>query len=142
MGKMKTVLLIDDDADDIEFFCEAVNMIDKNIVCIPSVDSEVALHAIKQKGIVLPDLIFLDLNMPKIDGREFLSELKRTDPYSQVPVIMYSTSSFDKDIEDTKKLGASFFLTKPNSLKELRENLVELFSFDWSEAKTELSSAK
>jgi DNA-binding NarL/FixJ family response regulator len=69
--------------------------------------------------------------MPVVDGRQFLSELKRLKPYAQVPVIIYSTSSHPKDITDTREMGAAGFLTKPYSLNDLVNNLSGLLSHYW-----------
>jgi DNA-binding response OmpR family regulator len=119
----KTFYLIDDDADDLDFFCEAVSTIDESIICIKSTSSERSLDAFKRHDVPVPDLIFLDLNMPLIDGRTFLHEIKRVKPYSHVPVIIYSTSCHPKDIEETISLGACDFMTKPYSMKALVEGL-------------------
>jgi DNA-binding response OmpR family regulator len=127
----KTLFFIDDDNDDLELFCEAVNLIDQNIICIPSDNSEAVLHSLKRNDTLLPDLIFLDLNMPRVDGREFLSEIKKLSAYSHIPVIIFSTSYHKRDIDETKKLGASYFITKPSSMKELVERLNYIFSVDW-----------
>ena len=76
MESLRTLYLIDDDTDDLDFFCEAVSAIDKRIICFKSSDSASALKAFQNHDVPLPDIIFLDLNMPLIDGRTFLTELK------------------------------------------------------------------
>jgi CheY-like chemotaxis protein len=141
MLQPKTLYLVDDDTDDLDLFCEAVHVIDDSIVCVRSTDSYQALKAFKQHDIPVPDLIFLDLNMPVIDGRQFLSELKRLRPYSQIPVIIYSTSSHPKDVADTRELGAADFLTKPYSLNDLVSNLSVLISNYWQIPATEGSQS-
>jgi len=134
MRNPKTLYLVDDDNDDLDLFCEAVHAIDDSIVCVRSNDSNAALKAFKGFDVPLPDLIFLDLNMPLVDGRQFLSEIKTLRPYAHVPVIIYSTSSHPKDIEETRQLGASSFLTKPYSLDELVAGLSEILSEYWTVA--------
>lgn len=123
MEHPKTLYLIDDDVDDLEFFCEAVEKVDPSITCLTSSDSPSALRAFQAFDVPVPDLIFLDLNMPLVDGRKFLTELKKLRGYSQVPVIIYSTSSHSRDREETMKLGAAGFMTKPCSLTELTREL-------------------
>lgn len=130
----KTVLLVDDDSDDLDFFCEAVATIDDRIVCIPTNDSESTLLSLKKGEMILPDLIFLDLNMPRVNGMQFLKEIKSIEAYSNVPVIIYTTSSQEKDIKDAKQLGATYYLTKPNSLRELVNGLSGIFSSAWVHA--------
>jgi DNA-binding response OmpR family regulator len=59
--------------------------------------------------------------MPRMDGRKCLIEIKKLEKLSQVPVIIYSTSKLDHDMEEMRKLGAMHFITKPNRLSELRD---------------------
>ena len=70
-----------------------------------------------------PDLVVLDLNMPRMGGKECLSELKKDRALQHIPVIMYTTSSQSKDIEETMLKGAMCFITKPTNLKELKNIL-------------------
>jgi len=111
------ILVVDDDAEDIELFCEAVNEIDPGISCVEAYNGVDALK-ILQRDSLLPDFIFLDINMPFMNGQKCLAELKRNEVFVEIPVIMYSTTTDQKQIDDCKKLGASF-LTKPNSYAEL-----------------------
>lgn len=67
----------------------------------------------------LPDYIFLDLNMPEIDGVECLSRLKNHSRFSQIPVIIFSTSSDPDDVNRTRKMGAVDFVSKPSKVSEL-----------------------
>ena len=126
MDSLKTLYLIDDDADDLDFFCEAVNSVDSSIICFKTADSESALRAFQQREVPLPDLIFLDLNMPLVDGRTFLAEIKKLDEYATIPVIIYSTSSHSRDVDDTMKLGAAGFMTKPYSQEALIDQLQDI----------------
>ncbi|HLT73603.1 MAG TPA: response regulator [Ohtaekwangia sp.] len=126
MESLRTLYLIDDDTDDLDFFCEAVNTIDKRIICFKSSDSASALKAFQNHDVPLPDIIFLDLNMPLIDGRTFLTELKKVGAYADVPVIIYSTSSSQRDVEETRLLGAADFLTKPCSQENLVSQLQQI----------------
>jgi CheY-like chemotaxis protein len=73
-----------------------------------------------KENAVLPDLILLDLNMPKMDGKQCLDELKKDERLSQIPVFIYTTSSQSKDIEYTLQLGAECFITKPSSARDLQ----------------------
>lgn len=131
MKQPKTLYLVDDDNDDLDFFCEAVSAIDANIICVRATNSDKALKAFKSHDVPLPDMIFLDLNMPLVDGRQFLAEIKMLPPYAHVPVIIYSTSSHSRDMEETRQLGASGFLPKPYSLTELVNQLNNILSNDF-----------
>jgi CheY-like chemotaxis protein len=132
MSKSKLFFIVDDDADDQELFMEAISEIDKSIKCISASDCDEALDLLKNGKIALPDLIFLDLNMPRLNGKQCLAELKKQAHLCDIPVIIYSTSSEKSDIEETMQLGAAHFLTKPNKFKELCEALSFVVSRDWS----------
>jgi DNA-binding response OmpR family regulator len=69
----------------------------------------------------MPEYIFLDLNMPRMNGKQCLAEIKRIKKLSDVPVIIYSTSKLESDITETRKLGATYYMTKPNLFTELRD---------------------
>ncbi|MGZ3900275.1 MAG: response regulator [Bacteroidia bacterium] len=115
----KTVLMIvDDDKDDRFFFEMAVKELGKGFECISAengIDAIEKLQAMEQ----LPDYIFLDLNMPLMNGRECLTELKKNQKLKCIPVIMYSTSSFSEDMDSVRKLGASYYLPKPANIMSL-----------------------
>lgn len=115
--------MVDDDVDDRELFLEALNEIDGNFKCHTAPNGEEALKLLSENLPQLPDYIFLDLNMPRLNGKQCLIEIKKRKEFSEVPVIIYSTSSAPKDIEETTRLGASHFLTKPSSFEELRNQL-------------------
>ncbi|HET9487511.1 MAG TPA: response regulator, partial [Chryseosolibacter sp.] len=71
-----TILNVDDDAEDIEIFCEAVREIDASIICLTAKSAEEAMQ-ILNSDIELPEYIFLDINMPKVDGNACLKEIKK-----------------------------------------------------------------
>ena len=131
MKKFKTFFIADDDPDDVDFFIEAVNEVDQSIQCYSASDGEEALQKLKKTLEILPDLIFLDLNMPRINGKQCLIEIKKTKKLSHIPVIIYTTSSLPKDLEETRKLGASHFLTKPSDFKHLCKELDSILSGKW-----------
>jgi len=109
---IRTFLLIDDDQDDKELFCEAIFAIDEQIVCYAETNGRKALEKLNSKKIENPDVIFLDVNMPIMDGWQCLSMLKSSDALKNIPVIMYSTSSQFEDIEKAQQMGAASFFTK------------------------------
>src|SRR6478735_1433169 len=83
-------LLVDDDSDDREIFAEVLNNIDATIDCHLAEDAEMAYNILQQ---VTPSLIFLDINMPRKNGWQLLSEIKAHESLKTIPTIMYSTSS-------------------------------------------------
>lgn len=112
------ILLIDDDSDDHEFFQEALKQISDQLIYNSADNGKKALDLIEEKK-VNPDLIFLDWNMPIMNGQQFLEERMRRDILGQTPIIIFSTSSHLSTIELSQKLGAHRFITKPNNFPEL-----------------------
>ncbi len=114
-----SILLVDDDIDDTVIFEETLNSINSNIHFQSATDGQAALDLL-DKSAELPTVIFLDLNMPRLDGKECLKILKADDRWRTIPVIMYTTSSHSKDIEETMMSGALGFITKPTGIDELK----------------------
>ena len=119
----KKFLVIDDDRDDRELFCEALASVDPAINCEQAVDGKEALTRLSTKDIDKPDIIFLDINMPVMDGWQFLSHLKKEDIYKEIPVIVSTTSSTQKDKRIANDLGALCFITKPHAYTRLKNML-------------------
>jgi CheY-like chemotaxis protein len=132
----KKFLLIDDDPDDQEFFLEATKEVDDSIECSFASSCEEALETLKSNAYI-PDYIFLDLNMPKVDGKKCLAEIKKIFHVQHIPVIIYSTSSLKKDIEETASLGAVYFLTKPSAFRELCSAIEKVLSLNLATKITE-----
>jgi len=116
-------LLVDDDADDTALFEEVLQQVDPSIGFRVADNGQDALDMLRSGQEPLPDIIFLDLNMPRMDGRQCLAELMRDDALKQIPVIMYTTSSQPRDIAQALQNGALCYITKPASLRELQEIL-------------------
>lgn len=116
-------MYIDDDAEDREFFNEAVKGIDPSLMCYMAHDGQEALNDLREM-IVMPDFIFVDVNMPVMNGRQFLLEIKKIPRLRSIPVIMYSTTSHCDEIRKYLELGAYKVLIKPNSLSKI-ETLVK-----------------
>ena len=119
----KRFLVIDDDTDDRELFTEALASVDPVIVCDQATDGAEALKRLTTKAIDQPDIIFLDINMPVMNGWQFLTRLKEDDVYKHIPVIVYSTSSTQKDKRIADDLGALCFITKPHAFVKLKHML-------------------
>ena len=125
---MNRILLIDDDFDDAGIFREALEEVDPGIVFQYFSDGAEAMQDLDRLEELLPDLIFLDINMPTISGWECLGEFKKKEPLNGVPVIIYTTSSQRQEVEKAKALGASAFITKPNDFKILKSVLAAIVS--------------
>src|SRR5688572_18871960 len=93
------ILLIDDDSDDRLLFREAFQDVSPESICVTESDASKALADLFNPAIQNPDIIFLDINMPKISGWDCLDKIKAQPLTKKIPVIMYSTSSHEKDAE-------------------------------------------
>ncbi|NIJ54336.1 response regulator [Dyadobacter arcticus] len=123
----QNVLLIDDDEDDQEIFLNALEKATHSVNCLAFDSAGEALNKLLRKEI-RTDVIFLDLNMPLMNGQQFLSEIKRKELLRDIPVIILSTSSNVNVIELTKKLGAMDFITKPDRFEDLITVLKSIFT--------------
>jgi CheY-like chemotaxis protein len=113
MQRPTQIFLIDDDEDEHMIFENMLSSISRDVDCYYAHNGFEAIRMLASTS-DLPDYIFLDLSMPLMDGKECLSELKKL---YDIPVIVYSASSNHADIEDSKKLGAEWFLVKPRHLQ-------------------------
>jgi CheY-like chemotaxis protein len=127
LDKTIQILLADDDAVDRELFSEALKstQVKHKLHEVPG-GEEVFTHL--NTTSYKPDLIILDLNMPVKDGRETLKELKANTNFKCIPVVILSTSNSHYDVRYSYEYGASLFLTKPHSFRDLVEMLNLLLS--------------
>lgn len=116
------IFLVDDDPEDLDLFSIALKEIDASIRCIVARDGNEAIDALSEL-VVLPDYIFLDINMPLINGKDVLKKIKTDPALRDIPVIMYSTSSDPSDIKESARLGATDYFIKPYNFKRLVEGL-------------------
>jgi CheY-like chemotaxis protein len=114
------IFYADDDQDEIGFFCEALKTIDCSIECITASNGEEALKLLQQ---LPPDIIFLDLHMPKMNGMECLIKLKMIPALKDVPVIIYSNADGEDRIAYLRQLGAAQFLSKNHNIADLSQQL-------------------
>lgn len=126
MHYQKTIFLVDDDSDDQEIFSSALMRSDQSVNCVFANDGIHALEKINAEKDFVPDLIFIDLNMPRMNGQECLASLKKIGRLKNVPVYMYSTSADPSTIETSKELGAIDFIVKPTSITDLTKVLSTL----------------
>lgn len=113
----KNILQIDDDYDDCEFFEQALKAVsDAHYTAVTNPLDALRLLINKE---IMPDLIFLDVNMPLMSGPELLTEIKKRDMIKNIPVIILSTAPLISK-NNEKVLGAKDFLVKPNTFSELK----------------------
>jgi CheY-like chemotaxis protein len=117
--------MVDDDIDDQELFGEAMAIVDSEASCYFASDAEEGLRMLEASPKQY-QLIFLDLNMPRMNGKQMLSLLKQQPTLRDIPVVIFSTSLREKDGAETSAMGAAHFLTKPSSFTELCKALTQV----------------
>ncbi len=105
------LLIIDDNPQDIEIFCEAAKINSPLAHCTAARGASEALHILR-KATVLPDYIFIDINMPMVSGIECLKEIKRDPKLNSIHTVMYSSGFSTSDMEEIKVFGVEC-LEKP-----------------------------
>jgi len=113
---MKTCYLIEDDIDDQEIFRMSLEEVDKTIKCDVAGNGYDAVQQLNAETHYTPDYIFIDVNMPKMNGLDCLKELKKLSRLHDTQIIMLSTSEEPRIINQCEQLGANDFVVKPSSL--------------------------
>ncbi len=125
------VLLADDDKDDREDFMDAFKSLKLSIE-VQVVNNGIELMKyLNEPSVIIPHILFLDLNMPKKSGLECLIELKKIERLKNLTVVIYSTSSSEKDMEDTFVNGANVYMKKPAHLTVLKKLLSHVLTINW-----------
>jgi CheY-like chemotaxis protein len=124
------VLIIDDDEDDRQLFTYALSIVRSDVTCVEAIDGEDGLRLLRENS-CNPDYIFLDLNMPRVDGILFLEKMRRDRRLKDIPVIIYTTSKFQNDKEKCVELGAVHFITKPTTLSKIEEAISFVLDRKW-----------
>jgi CheY-like chemotaxis protein len=124
-------MLADDDEDDRLFFKEAFEEVKINYRISAFNDGEQLMEHLYDTSNPLPDIIFLDLNMPRKSGIECLKEIRANDRLKKISVAIYSTSSSEQDIEDTFVSGANVYIKKPNDFNMLKKILSDVVHINW-----------
>lgn len=137
------VFYADDDLDDLQLVDEAFSKHASNIQLETAEDGIEAIAALKQlqQAEVKPCLIILDINMPRLDGREVLVKIRQMDYYEHVPVIMFSTSSQPSDRDFAYNYNAGF-ITKPIDFTQLEVIVSEFVNQCTDEVKEHIRRKK
>ncbi len=125
------LLLADDDEDDRLFFKEAIDSLNVATELTIAEDGKQMMDFLLLENFILPDIIFLDLNMPGKSGMEYLSEIRDHPKLKEISIAIYSTSSSEKDIEETFINGANIYINKPNNFNALKEVLKKVICTNW-----------
>ncbi|WBA43291.1 response regulator [Hymenobacter canadensis] len=138
MSTLKPVLVVEDSAEDFMALGRAFRKHSLQHPVLRCEDGDQALEYLQGYGkrpewpLTLPAIVLLDLNMPGTDGRTVLDTLKQDPQLASIPVIIFTTSSNSKDIEECYRLGANSYMTKPVNYPRLEEK-VQLIVKYWLE---------
>ncbi len=125
------IFLADDDEDDRLLFTDAFEELKISTKVRTFNDGVELMDYLLQEDVVLPEILFLDLNMPKKSGLECLGEIKSNPKFENMAIAIYSTSSSEEHIEETFVNGANIYIKKPNEFKLLKKVLSEVVTINW-----------
>ena len=120
------VLYAEDDVEDFNIFNDIILTLNPSAQVLNVRNGTEALEFLENANI-LPDFVFLDINMPAMDGKSCLKYIKKDDRFSNIPVIIYTTSNSKRDIELCNQLGATDFIQKPVTFNDGVETLTRFF---------------
>lgn len=130
MARLLNILLIEDDAIEVMKFNRVLSTLKMNHKIIEANNGEEALEILKVKDII-PDIIILDLNMPKINGTEFLQILKKDEYLRYIPAIILTTSNNHKDLLECYKIGIAGYVLKPLKYEDYVDKIKKTLEY-WS----------
>lgn len=122
----KTIVIVDDDQDDLDLMKQAVKEIDPALFCISFIYPEEALRVISRQLSEIPDYVFIDINMPGMTGDKLLKEIRKQKTLDNVIVTLYSTSMPAEVAEALISLGANHTFEKPVRLKSYIEIIADI----------------
>lgn len=125
------ITLADDDEDDRLFFTDAFEELKINTIVNTVNNGRELLNYLNHPETILPNIIFLDLNMPILNGIECLKEIKLNSKFNDIAIAIYSTSSSDQDVENTFVLGANIYIKKPSNFNDLKKILSDVVVINW-----------
>lgn len=125
------IILADDDEDDRLFFTDAFSELKMSTKVQTYNDGVALMEYLNKDEAILPNVLFLDLNMPRKNGIECLQEIKSNDKFKDIAIAIYSTSSSEEHIEETFVLGANVYIKKPNDFNTLKKVLSDVITINW-----------
>lgn len=123
------LLVAEDDEGDIGLLQHALETARPPVELLIARDGQEALDLLRKQGEDPPDLVLLDLNMPGMDGRQFLKELRADERYGLIPVVVFTTSEAEPDLLAAYRGGANAFVTKPVGLDAFTESVGTIVKF-------------
>lgn len=131
----KSLLLVDDNDEDLELMMRAIKKLKLQCTVATAHDGEEALNYLQGSAngatqpITRPDLVLLDLNMPRVNGHDVLRQVQHDPALSLIPIVVLSTSNEIKDVTNSYALGANGYVVKPGDVRELFDSIRQITDF-------------
>jgi len=133
LNSKKSIFLADDDSDDCILFEDALREICRHTKLTTANDGEALMLILEETVPPPPDVIFIDLNMPRKNGFKCLEEIKQTQKLKNIPIVIFSTSSQQEAINKVYEQGAHYYICKPHSFLNLKNVIRQVLSINWTE---------
>jgi response regulator RpfG family c-di-GMP phosphodiesterase len=130
-SKNMVIFYTDDDRDDLDTFKDAVSEIDCSTELHTMDGGDKLLHALENPP-PKPHMVFLDLNMPGKNGFEVIQELRLSNNFRHLPIVVLSTATDEESINQSLSLGANLYITKPSDYAQLKASVTHAMNMDWS----------
>ncbi|WAC09410.1 response regulator [Dyadobacter pollutisoli] len=128
----RSIFLADDDADDCMLFEDALKEVSTTTELITANDGVELISLMENAVPPPPDVIFLDLNMPRKNGFECLEQIRSTKAWEAIPVVIFSTTGQEEMVRKVYAQGANFFIRKPGSFPKLKQAIKQVLDTDWT----------
>src|SRR6478672_3178633 len=132
-AKKRHIFLADDDSEDREIFAEALAAVAPDVILTEFVDGMHLMDALQSPSVLHPEIIFLDLNMPKKSGLECLAEIREhREQFAGIQIVVFSTSTNPAVIRDACEIGAKLYAIKPSNFNALATLIRKILDHDWN----------
>ena len=131
-GARKYIFLADDDEDDCLLFEDALREVSASTELTMANDGVELMTILGTLVPPPPDVIFLDLNMPRKNGFECLTEIRNSQSLKDIPVVIFSTAGEEEAIDRLYEQGANYFIKKPGSFSKLKMAIQQILAIDWA----------
>ena len=128
----KIIFLADDDVDDCTLFEDALREVSSTTQLTTAADGIELMEILEERVPPKPDVIFLDLNMPRKNGLECLEQIKQTSRFSNIPIVIFSTSAQNETVNEVYRKGANYYICKPGSFAKLKSAIQQILTVDWA----------
>jgi CheY-like chemotaxis protein len=135
----KNIFLADDDEDDCMLFRDALNEVCTGSQLTVAANGVALMDILDLPPVPLPDVIFLDLNMPLKNGFQCLEEIKQDEKLKKLPVVIFSTTMQQEAVNKTYRDGANFYICKPSNYGQLKRTLEKVLAINWMQEIKQIS---